>query len=116
MTIEYVVLGALIMVMGVIQIWLRHGPEGRKLRAEQDAVRERRLKEAEVARAEMEAEYEDATSGDEAAAAHERRKRFEADQKAFRRSNRLWTGWTAILGGVGIGLGIVLVILGILGY
>jgi hypothetical protein len=116
MTKEYIILGGIIIVMGAVQIWLRHGPEGRKLRAEQEEVRQRRLKEAEAVRAELDSQDAEADSPDDGGAAAARRRRFEADQKAFKRSNRLWTGWTAILGGVAIAMGIVLVILGLLGY
>jgi uncharacterized membrane protein YcjF (UPF0283 family) len=117
MTKEYIVLGGILMVMGAVQTWLRHGPEGRKLRAEQEAVRERRLKDAEAVRAEMDAEDDEADSrSDGGAAAAERRRRYESDMKAFKRTKRLWTGWTAILGGVAIVIGIALVIWGILGY
>ena len=119
MTKEYIILGGIIIVMGAVQIWLRHGPEGRKLRAEQEEVRQRRLKEAEAVRAELDAEDEEAEDrrdGGDAAAAAERRRRFESDTKAFGRTNRLWTGWTAVLGGVAIAVGIVLVIFGILGH
>jgi hypothetical protein len=31
------------------------------------------------------------------------------------RSGRVWEGWTAIMGGVGIILGMVLIVLGVLG-
>jgi hypothetical protein len=90
MTVEYVVLGALIIVMSAVQIWLRHGPGGKALRAEQEAMSERRI----------------------ANAAEEER---DAAWKAAKRSGRLWNGWTAILGGVGIALGIALLVFGVLG-
>ena len=40
---------------------------------------------------------------------------LESDTRAQKRSNKAWTGWTAILGGVGIAVGIALIILGVLG-
>ena len=118
MTTGYIVLGAILIAMGITQTYLRHGPEGRRLRAEQEAVRERRMRDAEAVRAEMEDEEEtaDEDRGDGGGAAADRRRSWEADQKAFKRSNRVWTGWTGILGGVGIAFGIVLVVLGLLGY
>ena len=92
MTIEYIVLGAILILMGIIQTWLRHGPEGRKLKVEQDELVERRL--------------ENAGPGADTDSA----------ERAAKRSRRLWTGWTAVLGGVGIAFGIVLIILGLFGY
>jgi hypothetical protein len=91
MTVEYVVLGAVLIVMGVAQTWLRHGPEGRRLRAEQQAVAERRLENI----------------SDE--------QRDLAERQA-KRGRKAWNSWTAVLGGVGIAFGIVLVVLGVLGY
>lgn len=91
MTIEYVVLGAILIVMGVAQTWLRHGPEGRRLRAEQEALARRRLENV----------------GEE---------QRDAALRAARRSSKAWSSWTAILGGVGIAFGIVLIVLGVLGY
>jgi hypothetical protein len=91
MTIEYVVLGAILILMGVIQTWLRHGPEGRRLRAEQARLADRLV---------------DAADADA---------QREAALKAAKRSGRAWNSWTAILGGVGIAFGIVLVVLGVLG-
>ncbi len=75
MTVEYMVLGVVLIVMGAVQAWLRHGPGAKEL---DDADRsEPRSRGA--------------------------------------RSGRAWESWTAILGGVGIALGIVLVVLGVLG-
>jgi hypothetical protein len=91
MTVEYIVLGAILIVMGVVQTWLRHGPEGRRLRAEQQALAERRL--------------ENATADEQ-----------DATLRAAKRSGKVWSSWTAVLGGVGIAFGIVLIVLGVLGY
>ncbi len=75
MTVEYMVLGVVLIVMGAVQAWLRHGPGAKEL---DDADR----------------------SGPRPRGA---------------RSGRAWESWTAILGGVGIALGVVLVVLGVLG-
>ncbi len=91
MTVEYLVLGVILIIMGVAQTWLRHGPGAQDLRAEQEALAERRLENA---------------SADQ----------LDAAGRAAKRSGKAWNGWTAILGGVGIALGIVLVVLGVLGY
>jgi hypothetical protein len=91
MTVEYVVLGAVLIVMGVAQTWLRHGPEGRRLRVEQQAVAERRLENISEDQRDL-------------------------VMRQAKRSRRAWNSWTAVLGGVGIAFGIVLVVLGVLGY
>ena len=77
MTVEYLLLGIVLIVMGIVQIWLRHGPGSADLREERRPVAPR-------------------SSGGP-------------------RSRRVWEAWTAILGGVGVALGIVLVVLGALG-
>ena len=91
MTVEYIVLGAILIVMGVVQTWLRHGPEGRKLQVMQRELAERRLENAQP-------------GADHDAAA-----------KAEKRSRKMWISWTAILGGVGIAFGVALIVLGLLG-
>jgi hypothetical protein len=90
MTVEYIVLGALIIIMSAVQIWLRHGPGGKALRVEQEALSERRIDNA------SEEEHD-------------------AAWKAAKRAGRLWNGWTAILGPVGMALGIALLVFGLLG-
>ena len=87
MTTEYIVLGALLIAMGGLQTWLRHGAAGKAMQAEQRALAARRAEEL----------------GEDAAA------------KADRRGRKVWTSWTAVLGGVSVALGIVLVVLGVLG-
>ncbi|MBN1319538.1 MAG: hypothetical protein JXA87_01745 [Thermoleophilia bacterium] len=87
MTTEYIVLGALLIVMGGVQTWLRHGPAGKMMRAEQEKLAARRAE----------------AMGEDAAA------------RADRRGKKVWTSWTAILGGVSVALGIVLVVMGVLG-
>ena len=100
MNVEYIVLGVILIIMGAVQTYLRHGPEGRKLRAEQDALQKRRAEQAAKAAA-SDPDIEPGT--------------LESDTRARKRSNKAWTGWTAILGGVGIAVGIALIILGVLG-
>jgi hypothetical protein len=92
MTIEYVVLGAILIVMGAAQAWLRHGPEGRKLRAEQDELVQRRM--------------QNVAPGAE----------YDAAARAAKRSGKAWSSWTAVLGPVCVVFGIALIVLGLLGY
>jgi regulator of protease activity HflC (stomatin/prohibitin superfamily) len=117
MTVEYVVLGVILIIMGAVQTWLRHGPTGKALRAEQQALAERRAKAIAAAEAaDDEADDDDATySSDKANRAALSRQRAEAALKAERRSGKAWSGWTAIMGGVSMALGIALVVLGVLG-
>lgn len=84
MTVEYIVLGVLLIGLGVLQTWLRHGPGGRALRDEQAELARRR-----------------AVAGSAPAASQ--------------RGQKAWSSWTAILGGLSVALGIVLVVLGVLG-
>jgi hypothetical protein len=116
MTVEYVVLGAILIVMGAVQTWLRHGPWGKEMRAGEAEVAARR---AEVARAAARAEATAGTDVDgaeatEAGGAHPGYD--SADEKAYRRSGKAWSGWTAILGGVSMVFGLTLLVLGLLGY
>lgn len=91
MTIEYIVLGALLMVMGAAQIWLRHAPRFKR----RDEVEEGESKEG---------ESKDWKPEDMPA-------RFAPRT----RSGAGWSIWTAILGPIGLVFGIFLVILGVLG-
>jgi hypothetical protein len=77
MTVEYIVLGAVLIVMGGVQIWLRHGPGSKVERDEGRAV--------------------------------------EGRSAGTIRSGRAWDAWTAVLGGVGIAVGIALAVVGALG-
>lgn len=86
MTIEYVVLGAVLIVMGAVQIWLRYGSWAKEQREAQ--------KEASDAPAEEPSE---------------------AARTAVERGTKVWNTWTAILGPLAIVFGIVLVVLGALG-
>ncbi len=79
MNAGYIVLGAILIVMGSIQTWLRHGPWARQQRAD---------------------EQDDTKRGPEVGAS------------GRLRSGRRWEAWTAVQGGVGIVLGIVIVVLG----
>ena len=75
MTVEYIVLGAILILMGVGQIYFRHF-----------------------------------AGADDAEAAGRR----PASGRGVR-SGRVWEGWTAILGFLGLAMGIALVVLGVLG-
>ncbi len=84
MTVEYVVLGILLIVAGALQAWLRHGPAGKAIRAEQEVVAERRAKAGMAS-------------------------------VADKRRGKIWSSWTAVLGGVSALLGVVLVVMGLMG-
>lgn len=87
MTTEYVVLGIVIILMGGVQIWLRHGPGSEQARKEGDG-----------------------SERDEAG------RTVAPPLGAGRlRSGRAWDAWTGILGFVGIVIGIVLLVMGLLG-
>jgi len=89
MTVEYVVLGVVLIVMGGVQGWLRHGPGARALRQEQERLQKRRL----------EAEGSD----------------YPSLARSRLQTNKAWSAWTAVLGLVSIGLGIVLLVMGVMG-
>jgi hypothetical protein len=96
MTVEYIVLGAILIIMGAVQTWLRHGPGAKDLdragRSERPATENGTSQEA----------------GSEAG-------RGGGPVRGGVRSGRVWESWTAILGVVSIALGIVLVVLGVMG-
>jgi hypothetical protein len=75
-TVEYVVLGVILILMGAGQIYLRHS-----------------------------------SGGDDAEAAARR----QGASRRGVRSGRVWESWTAILGFIGLAMGIALVVLGMLG-
>ena len=77
MTTEYLVLGGLLIVMGAVQTWLRHG-SGAKTPEGADRSRP-------------------------------------PSPRGGVRSGRVWESWTAVLGGISIVLGIVLVVFGFMG-
>lgn len=76
MTVEYIVLGVVVILMGVGQIYFRHF-----------------------------------AGGDDPEAAERR----QVPTRRGTPGGRIWQGWTAVLGFIGIALGIVLVVLGVLG-
>ncbi len=112
MTPEYIVLGVLLVIMGLVQTWLRHGPGGRALRSGQRDVGDLSGGTDEtgtgVGRGTQELE-------DEGYGADGRLKQVDVTAGGRVRSGRVWEGWTAIMGGVGVILGIVLIVLGVLG-
>jgi hypothetical protein len=122
MTVEYVVLGAVLIAMGIVQTWIRHGPWGKELRAEQAEIVARRAQRAEAAReaaARTEEgkgdEADDAGAVDAAAAAVAVRER-ELTAKVDKRAGKAWSAWTAVLGPLSMAFGIALLVLGLLGY
>jgi len=76
MTVEYVVFGAVVLLMGVGQIYFRHFAGG----DDPEAVERRQV-----------------------------------PTRSGRPAGRLWQGWTAILGFLGVAMGIALLVLGVLG-
>jgi hypothetical protein len=88
MTVEYLVLGIVLILMGGVQVWLRHGPGSKE---------DRRQAKVEL-------------GGEEA-----RRGVLPPSGGGRIRSGRVWEAWTALLGFVGMGLGIALVVMGVLG-
>lgn len=81
MTVEYLVLGIVLVLMGAGQIWLRHGPGAKEMEREAGRGAGR------------------TTSPVYPAAAPPR-------------ARRAWNAWTAVVGGIGIALGILLIVLG----
>jgi hypothetical protein len=92
MITEYVVLGSLLIVMGIVQIWLRHGPGVRKTEG-----------------------TEGVGGGEESGPSGWRREEMPRPFSGSPHRGRGWQIWTAILGFVGVGFGVVLVVLGVLG-
>lgn len=76
-------------VMGAVQMWLRYGPWAKEQQAVDEALAKRRA-EAELERAAQEPVVTD-------------------------RGSKLWNKWTAILGPLGIALGLFLVVWGLVG-
>jgi hypothetical protein len=105
--LEQIVLGAILVVMGGVQMWLRYGPWGKELQAEQQALASRRAEAMAAAAAEDEGVDADALSdtGD----------KKEAKRAVTDRGSKLWNKWTAILGPLGILFGLGLMIWGIVG-
>jgi hypothetical protein len=96
MTVEYVVLGVILIIMGAVQTWLRHGPGAKDLdqagRSGRPATEDGASQKA----------------GSEAG-------RGGSAARGGVRSGRVWESWTAVLGVVSIAMGIVLVVLGVMG-
>ena len=89
MTLEYLVLGIVLILMGAVQIWLRHGPGSKELGG--------------------------AAGGEDETDLGGARRPAPVSSGRRIRSGRVWEGWTAILGFVGVAIGIALVIMGTLG-
>lgn len=87
MTVEYLVLGIILILMGGMQIWLRRGLASRSEKGDKAGQQEQ---------------------GDGRAV----RPPLGAGRV---RSGRVWEAWTAILGYVGIAFGIALIVMGLLG-
>ena len=101
MMTEYVVLGALLVIMGGVQMWLRWGPWAKEQREADEALAERR---AEASAAEGGA----AEDGEEGTGASGKEQATLTPAGA-----RLWNKWTAILGPLGILLGLFLLLWGL---
>jgi hypothetical protein len=93
MTVGSLVLGAVLILMGCIQIWLRHGPASKAATSEDETLGAERRSQSRETRPSS-ASYPGA---------------------GRIRSGRAWEAWTAILGFLGVALGIVLVVMGVLG-
>ena len=121
MTVEYVVLGAILIVMGVVQTWLRHGPWGKELQAEQAEVVARRAERAQAAKeaAARAVARAEATAGTDADSDDDDDEDYSVydpiAEKVDKRAGKAWNGWTAILGGISMAFGVVLLVLGLLG-
>jgi hypothetical protein len=96
MTVEYIVLGAILIIMGAVQTWLRHGPGAKDL---DQAGRSGRVTTE---------DHTGREAGSEAG-------RGGGAARGGVRSGRVWESWTAVLGVVSIALGIVLVVMGVMG-
>jgi hypothetical protein len=123
MTVEYVVLGAILLVMGAVQTWLRHGPWGKELRAEQMEVVARRAERAQAAKdgaaraaARAEATAGTDTDADDTDDGDDYPAYDPIAEKVDKRAGKAWNGWTAILGGIAMAFGVALLVLGLLGY
>jgi hypothetical protein len=105
MTVEYMVLGVVLVVMGAVQIWLRYGPWAKEQQA------------PEAAAAERSADNGSAAGGKTAGGNPTAVQRGGRSGPVIReRGAKVWTTWTAILGPLAIVFGLVLVILGALGF
>jgi hypothetical protein len=105
MTVEYVILGAVLVVMGAVQMWLRYGPWAKEQRKIEAEFAQRRAEKAKASAREAGADS-DPTAEEESA---------EPAAVVMQRGAKVWTTWTAILGPLAIVFGLVLVVLGALG-
>jgi hypothetical protein len=96
MTVEYIVLGVILIIMGAVQTWLRHGPGAKDL---DQAGRSGRP----------------ATEGGSGEEAGSEAGRGGGASRGGVRSGKVWESWTAVLGVVSIAVGVVLVVLGVMG-
>jgi len=111
-TPEYIVLGVLLVIMGLIQAWLRHGPGGRALRAGRGGGADLPGGIDETA---TDLDRHSQEAGKRGPAAGERLKQVDVSPGGRVRSGRVWEGWTASMGGVGSIRGMGLIVLGVLG-
>ena len=101
MTVEYIVLGAILIIMGAVQTWLRHGPGAKDL--------------DQAGRSERPATENGTSQGAGSGVGRGDGAGRGGAGRGGVRSGRVWESWTAILGVVSIALGIVLVVLGVMG-
>ncbi len=87
-------MGAILIVMGAVQTWLRHGPGAKELDKAQRSER---------------------PATGQGAGQEPGSRAGQGSSRGGVRSGRAWESWTAVLGGVSIVLGILLVVLGVLG-
>jgi hypothetical protein len=97
MNTSYIVLGGVLVLMGSVQMWLRYGSWGKEQQEAELALAKRRA-------AANEADAEDADADGESR---------ESGAVFVDRGSKLWNKWTAILGPLGIALGLFLVLWGI---
>jgi uncharacterized membrane protein HdeD (DUF308 family) len=105
MTVEYVVLGVVLLVMGAVQMWLRYGPWAKEQRRVEAELAERRAERTRASGREGGADADSVTAEETA----------EATTVVMQRGSKVWNTWTAILGPLGIVFGLVLIVLGALG-
>jgi hypothetical protein len=101
-----VVLGCLLVVMGAAQMWLRWGPWAKEQQQAEEALARRRAEAAGQAVEQAEAGCSD-EEGEASEPGTERLSRTTAA------GTKLWNKWTAILGPLGIALGLFLLLWGI---
>ena len=106
MMTEYVVMGALLVIMGGAQMWLRWGSLAKEQQEADEALAKRRAEaSARAGGGEDDGADED---GDEGSGATSQKQAVLTPA-----GSRLWNKWTAILGPLGILLGLFLLLWGI---